>query len=416
MRYEDFIDLSYKPSKRDLVCEFILQPADGVSIGRGAGAIAAESSIGTWTEVKTEKRYVRGLAAKVFEIKGGKVRIAYPVELFEQGNIPQILSSIAGNIFGMKEIKNLRLTDLTFPAKLLKSFKGPKHGIKGIRKIFKVERPLLGTIIKPKIGLKTEDHVKVAYEAWINGIDIVKDDENLSSQSFNRFEKRLEKTFKAKEKAEKETGEKKAYMINITAETQEMLKRAKAVETIGNEYVMVDIITVGWSALQTLRNQDFELVIHAHRAGHAALTRNPEHGISMKVIAKLARIVGVDQLHVGTGLGKMFEEREEVLENCKALKEKMWKFKPVMPVASGGLHPGMIPELVNIFGKDVVLQFGGGCHGHPLGTAGGAKAIRQAVEAVEKGFELEEYAKTHRELKIALERWSSKHLFLASQI
>jgi ribulose-bisphosphate carboxylase large chain len=405
MRYEDYVDFGYKPSREDLVCEFFLEPAESSSVERAAGAVAAESSIGTWTEVKTEKKYVRKLAAKVFGIEGKRVKVAYPVELFEPGNLPQILSSVAGNVFGMKEIKSLRLVDLTIPDKLLKSFKGPKYGIKGIRKIFRIKRPLLGTIIKPKIGLRTEDHVKVAYEAWVNGIDIVKDDENLSSQSFNKFEKRLEKTFKAKEKAEKETGEKKAYMINVTAETQEMLKRAKAVERIGNEYAMVDIITVGWSALQTLRNQDFDLVIHAHRAGHAALTRNPVHGISMKVIAKLARIAGVDQLHVGTGVGKMFESKEEVLENCKALKERMWKFKPVMPVASGGLHPGHIPQLIKIFGNDFVAQAGGGIHS--LKTRIGAIAMRQALDAALEGISLEEYAKTHKELKLALEKWPS---------
>jgi len=407
VQYEDYVEIDYKPSRKDLICEFLLEPAAGVSMKRAAGAVAAESSTGTWVEVKTEKKYVRRLAAKVFEIDRERIKIAYPLELFEPGNIPQILSSIAGNIFGMKDVKNLRLVDILLPDKLLRSFKGPKYGIAGIRKILKIKRPLLGTIIKPKIGLKTEDHAKVAFEAWINGIDIVKDDENLSSQKFNKFKERLEKTFRMKEKAEKETGEKKVYMINVTTETQEMLKRAKLTEETGNEYIMVDIIIIGWSALQTLGNQDFNLVIHAHRAGHAALTRNPKHGISMKVIAKLARAAGVDQLHVGTSVGKMFERKEEVLENCKVLKERMWKFKPVMPVASGGLNPTTIPELVKIFGRDVVLQFGGGCHGHPLGTPGGAKAIRQAMEAVEKGLPLAEYAKTHEELRIALEKWSS---------
>jgi ribulose-bisphosphate carboxylase large chain len=130
-----------------------------------------------------------------------------------------------------------------------------------------------------------------------------------------------------------------------------------------------------------------------------------KHGIAMKVVAKLIRIVGLDQLHVGSVLGKMFETKEEVLENCKVLKEKMWKFKPVMPVASGGLHPGLVPKLIEIFGNDVVLQFGGGCHGHPKGTRAGAMAIRQAVEASKKGIPLEEYAKSHEELKIALEEW-----------
>lgn len=405
MKYEDYVELGYKPSKNDLICEFFVEPL-GISLKKAAGGIAAESSIGTWTETTTTKPYVEKMSAKVFEIKGNNIKIAYPVELFEPSNMSNILSSVAGNVFGLRDLKNLRLNDIHITEKLLKSFKGPKYGIQGIRKLLRVrKRPLLGTIVKPKLGLKTEDHAKVAYKAWTGGCDIVKDDENLSSQKFNRFEGRLKKTVKAKGKAERETGEKKIYMINITSETEEMLRRAKLVEDYGNEYIMVDIITAGWASIQTLRNKNFDLVLHAHRAGHAAFTKNPKHGISMKTIARLTRIVGLDQLHVGTVVGKMYETKKEVLENCTALKEKMWKFKPVMPVASGGLHPMHIPELIKIFGNDFVVQMGGGIHS--LGTLIGAKAAKQALDATIEKIELEEYAKTHKELKLALEKFRS---------
>ncbi|MEM5766222.1 MAG: type III ribulose-bisphosphate carboxylase [Candidatus Aenigmatarchaeota archaeon] len=405
MKYLDYIDLEYEPRKNDLICLFRVEPAKGISMKKAAGSIAAESSTGTWVHVKTEKPYVKKLAAKVFDIKRNLVKIAYPIDLFEPGNMPNIMSSVAGNVFGMKNLKNLRLNDIHFPEKLLKSFRGPKYGIDGIRKILKVkERPLIGTIIKPKVGLKSKDHAKIAYEAWVGGCDIVKDDENLGNQKFNKFKERLEKTLNMKEKAEKETGEKKIYMVNVTAETEEMLRRTKIVEEMGNEYVMVDIITVGWSALQTLRNHDFDLVLHGHRAGHAMMTRNPKHGISMKVLAKLNRIVGIDQLHVGA-IGKMFEEKKEVLENLEAVKEEMYKLKPVMPVASGGLSPVDIPKIFEIFGKDVVIQAGGGIHAHKLGTRAGAAAMRQTLEAILKGISLEEYIKNHKELKIALEEF-----------
>ena len=405
MKYMNYIDLSYKPDKDDLICDFFVEPL-GMSIKESAGAIASESSTGTWTETFTTKSYVRKLAAKVFEIKGNNVKIAYPAGLFELGNMPNILSSVAGNVFGLEDLKNLRLNNMLFPKKILRSFRGPKYGIDGIRKILKVKkRVLLGTIIKPKIGLRTEGHVKVAYDAWLGGCDIVKDDENLSSQSFNKFEKRIKKTLKARNKAEKITGEKKVYMANITAETNEMIKRAEFVKECGGEYIMIDIMTVGWSALQTLRNQNFNLVIHGHRAGHAALTKNPKHGISMKVIAKIARIIGIDQLHVGTGVGKMFENKKEVLENLNAVKNKLDVIKPLMPVASGGLHPRLVPEVIKIFGNDLIIQAGGGIHGHPLGTMAGARAMRQAVEATMKKINLKDYAKEHKELKLALERW-----------
>ncbi|MEM1539285.1 MAG: type III ribulose-bisphosphate carboxylase [Candidatus Bathyarchaeia archaeon] len=405
MRYVDFVDLKYEPKDDDVVCVFHIEP-EGINIEEAAGGVAAESSIGTWTELATEKEYVKELAARVFEIKGNLVKIAYPMGLFEYGNMPNLLSSVAGNIFGLRTLRNIKLLDLNLPAKLVRSFRGPKFGIGGVRNLFRVyDRPLVGTIIKPKLGLKTEDHALVAYEAWVGGCDIVKDDENLSGQSFNKFEDRVSKTLESRDKAEEETGEKKVYMVNVTAETNEMIRRAEYVLSMGGEYVMVDIITCGYAALQTLREKDFNLVIHGHRAGHAAFTKNSRHGISMRVIAKIARMIGVDQLHVGTVVGKMYETREEVKENIEALKMDMAGLKPCMPVASGGLHPGLVPALVEIFGKDVVIQAGGGIHGHRDGTVAGAKAMRQAVDAVLKGISLHEYARNHKELEAALKTW-----------
>lgn len=405
MKYLDFVNLSYKPAKTELICTFYVEP-EGISLKEAAGGVAAESSVGTWTELTTEKPYVKKLAAHVFSIEGNIAKIAYPVELFERGNMPNILSSIAGNVFGLKALKNLRLNNIELPAELLRSLKGPKFGIKGIRSLLKVpERPLVGTIIKPKLGLKTVDHAQVAYEAWSGGCDIVKDDENLSSQQFNPFKERVVKTLESRDRAEEETGERKVYMVNITAETKTMIKRAEYMVAHGGKYVMVDILTCGFSALQTLRDQDFKLVIHAHRAGHAAFTKNPKHGIAMRVIAKISRVIGVDQLHVGTVVGKMSETKQEVLENIDALKTEMPGIKQVMPVASGGLHPRLVPPLMETFGKDFIIQAGGGIHGHINGTFAGATAMRQAVDATMEGKTLKEYAKTNKELKTALKLW-----------
>jgi len=408
LRYIDFVDLKYKPAETDLICVFYVEPA-GVTLKEAAGGVAAESSVGTWTELTTVKPYTEKLAARVFSIEGNTFKIAYPIELFEPGNMPNIISSVAGNIFGLKTLKNLRLLDVELPEKLAKSFKGPKFGIDGIRKLLRIpDRPLIGTIIKPKLGLSTSDHSEVAYAAWAGGCDIVKDDENLSSQNFNPFEARIVKTLELRDKAESETGERKVYMANITAETETMLKRAEFVLSHGGEYVMVDILTCGFSALQTLRNQNFKLVIHAHRAGHAAFTKNPKHGIAMLSLVKAARVIGVDQLHVGTFIGKMFETKEEVLANLNACKMPFAGLKTVLPVASGGLHPRVVPALMAIFGKDFVIQAGGGIHGHRNGTFAGATAMRQAVEATIEGKTLEQYAKAHGELRIALETWENK--------
>ena len=405
MRYVDFVDLSYKPKTTDLICDFYVEP-EGISLKEAAGGVAAESSVGTWTELTTIKPYVEKLAARVFSITGNNFRVAYSRELFESGNMPNILSSVAGNVFGLRALKNLRLNDIHFPNELVRSFRGPKYGISGIRKLLNVHnRPFVGTIIKPKLGLKTADHAKVAYDAWVGGCDIVKDDENLSSQGFNPFNDRIEATLEMRDRAEKETGEKKVYMANITAETEEMLKRVQFVKDHGGRYIMIDILTCGFSALQTLRAHDFGLVIHAHRAGHAAFTKNPKHGISMKVIAKVVRIIGVDQLHVGTVVGKMSETQEEVSENREACTTELGGLKKVLPVASGGLYPGLVPALMKFFGNDFVIQAGGGIHGHTDGTVFGAMAMRQAVDATLQGVSLKEYAKNHKELQVALNIW-----------
>ncbi|MBW2966673.1 ribulose-bisphosphate carboxylase large subunit, partial [Candidatus Woesearchaeota archaeon] len=186
----EYINLKYKPKKHDLVCEYHVDP-NNISLVEACEHIAAESSIGTWTKIATmNKRIATKLKPKVFSInkKTREIKIAYPEELFEAGNIPQILSSIAGNIFGMKAVKNLRLQDINFPKSIIISFKGPRFGINGIRKLLKVKkRPLIGTIVKPKVGLFPKQHAQVAYNSWSGGLDIVKDDENLSSMKFNKF-------------------------------------------------------------------------------------------------------------------------------------------------------------------------------------------------------------------------------------
>jgi len=405
MRYIDFVNLKYRPKDTDLICDFYVEPLDQ-PLDVIAGGVAAESSVGTWTELTTEKPYIKEKAATVFDIQGNDIRIAYPVELFEPGNMPNILSSVAGNVFGLEDVANLRLNDITFPKELICSFKGPQYGIQGVRQVTGIQgRPLVGTIIKPKLGLVVRDHARVAYDSWLGGCDVVKDDENLSSQKFNPFEERVIETIEKRDRAESETGEKKVYLINVTAEVELMKKRAQFVEDVGGCYMMIDILTTGWSSLQTMRDAGFKLIIHAHRAGHAAFTRSHVHGINMVVLARVARLLGVDQLHVGTAVGKMAETKEEVLANKEACVEPMGDIKPVLPVASGGLHPGMVPKLVEYFGNDTVIQAGGGIHGHPDGTGKGAKALRQAVDATVAGISLEEYAKTHEELSNALTKW-----------
>ncbi|HID61081.1 MAG TPA: hypothetical protein EYP46_04390 [Hadesarchaea archaeon] len=221
------------------------------------------------------------------------------------------------------------------------------------------------------------------------------------------------------DRAERETGERKGYLINVTAETKEMLRRTKFVKELGGEHVMVDILTAGWAEVQTLRGEceGLKLAIHTHRAFHAAFTRNPKHGVSMLAVAKIARLQGVDQIHVDTSIGKLESSKAEVLALQKAITGKMVKgnerilsqywgtIKPVFPVSSGGLHPGLIPQIVSMLGRDIIVWVGGGVWGHPDGGRTGAVAVRQAIDAALNGVPLDERAKNKKELKAVLGKW-----------
>jgi ribulose-bisphosphate carboxylase large chain len=415
------LDLEYEPGEEDLVCLFKIIPSSGFPIDKVAIRVAAESSNGTWTTLKIPD-HIRALSAKVYQIDGNYVKIAYPNDLFEEGNMPQILSSIAGNIFGMKALEGLRLVDVKWPRNIIHSFKGPQFGVKGIREILKVEkRPITATVLKPKVGYYAEEHAQHGYEIWTGGVDLLKDDENLSNQKFNSFEKRLELSMKMRDKAESETGERKSYLINITAEVDEMKRRAKLVKDFNNEYVMIDILTTGWAAVQTVRNkcEDLGLAIHAHRAFHAAFDRNPNHGMSMKVLAEIARMQGVDQLHIG-GLGKLAGDKKEVYNNYikialnsneaddEVLEQNWYGMKNSLSVCSGGVHPGIIHRLMELLSTDIAVQVGGGVLGHPKGTNSGAKALRQAINAYMENVSVKEYAKNHIELEQALELWGDE--------
>lgn len=426
--YTDFVNEGYKPKKTDIVCLFYFEPAKGISIKEAAGRIASESSAGTWTTLTRMPKRIRKVMATAYDIRGHYVKIAYPLSLWDKGNMPQLLSGIAGNIFGMKALRNLRLLDVSFPSVYLKHFKGPQYGISGLRKLLKIKkRPITGAVPKPKIGFSAREHSEIAFETWMGGFDLTKDDENLTTTPFNKFEERIKLCSKMRDKAEKETGDRKSALLNITGPTHVMIKRAKMLHDLGWEYAMIDVVTAGTAAVQTLREVcgDYKLAIHAHRAMHASFDRNPRHGISMLFLAKIMRAIGVDQIHVGTVVGKLVGSRGEVTEIEKEITSRIlrgekvkhsrdtfpilpqnWgKIKPVLPVSSGGVHPGLIPDILGILGTDIGLLVSGGIHGHPKGTRAGARAAMQAIDAHMSGIKLEDYAKKHPELAQALGKW-----------
>ncbi|VVB53791.1 Ribulose bisphosphate carboxylase [uncultured archaeon] len=417
--YNEFVDLNYTPAKDDLICLYYFEPAKGITEKEAIGRIASESSAGTWTTLHDLPARVEKIKARAFELNGKYVKIAYPIDLWEPGNAPQLLSGIAGNIFGMKALRNLRLIDASFPRQYIKSFKGPGQGIEGIRSLLKIkERPITGAVPKPKIGFSAAEHADVAYETWMGGFDLVKDDENLTSTSFNRFEDRIARMAKLRDKAEKETGEQKDALLNITGETKEMIRKAKLLHDSGWRFAMIDVVTCGTASVQTMRDEcgDLGLAIHAHRAMHAAFDRNPRHGLSMYFLAKLMRLIGVDEIHSGTAIGKLVGSKKEVTQIARVLRDYKIKdgdmlsqdwgsIKPALPVSSGGLHPGLIPSVMSILGNDCTLLVSGGIHGHPKGTRSGAKAVMQAIEASMDGIDLNEFAIKNKELKQALGKW-----------
>lgn len=423
--YEEFVNKNYKPSKTDLIVLFSYEPETGISSKEAVGRIASESSTGTWTTLFKMPPSMKKLMAEDFDIDKHFVKIAYPLDLWEKGNAPQLLSGIAGNIFGMKALKNLRLIDATLPEEYIRSFKGPGLGIEGLRKYFKVyNRPLTGAVPKPKVGFSAKEHSAIAFETWMGGFDLVKDDENLTSQKFNKFDERVKLMAKLRDKAEKLTGEKKDALLNITAETKLMEKRAALLHNYDWKYAMIDVVVSGVSATQTLRDTlgDYKMAIHAHRAMHAAFDRNSKHGLTMQFLAKIMRLIGVDEIHAGTAVGKLEGTKQDIMEIADGLRKQHIKeethkhlaqnwhhVKPAFPVSSGGLHPGLVPNVLDILGNEIVLLVSGGIHGHPRGTRVGARATMQAIEAHNQGISLEEKAKKHIELREALEKWGHLH-------
>ena len=447
-----YYDPDYEPKDTDVLALFRVTPQPGVEPEEAAAAVAGESSTATWTVVWTDRltyldRY-RAKAYRVEPVPGNPEQyfawIAYDLALFEEGSIANMTSSIIGNVFGFKALRALRLEDLRIPVAYLKTFKGAPHGIPVERDMLnKYGRPLLGATVKPKLGLSGRNYGRVVYEALAGGLDFTKDDENINSQAFMRWRDRFLYAQEAVMKAEQATGERKGHYMNVTAPTvEDMYERAEFAKEIGSIIIMADL-TMGYTALQSLSNWCHKngMILHLHRAGHATFTRQKNHGINFRVLAKWMRMLGVDHIHAGTVVGKLegdpnltqgyyaiLREQHNYPDPVKGIYfEQDWAYLPaVMPVASGGIHAGQMHLLLTLFGDDVVLQFGGGTIGHPMGIQAGATANRVALEAMVKarnegrdilaeGPEILKKAAQHSPaLAMALETWGAVTFDFAS--
>ncbi len=391
-----------------LICDYRVK--SDLPIETAGSRIAEEESTGTWTRptTLTEDIYER-YGAKVVMAQGNMVRVGYPVIDFsgEFGGVPQILSIIAGNLFGLESLRGVRLQDIWIPKVITERYPGPRYGISGLRKILdRPEKPLIGTIVKPKIGLPPKEFADYVYEAGKGGLTNSKDDETLVDQDFCPLEARVSAVSEKLDLLEEE-GHPMIHAHNISTSAHEILDAADIALENGARQLMVDVFTEGFSGVQVLaEDPSVGVPLHVHRAMHGAFTRDPEHGISMPVACKLVRMVGGDSFHIGTyGTGKMHANISEELHSEKALTEEMHGIHPTIPVSSGGLHPGHMPELMAKSGNDVQIQAGGGVSGHPDGVRAGATALMQAVDAAFDGIPLREYAKSHDELRKALETW-----------
>lgn len=449
-----YLNLSLKNYKSGdyMLCVFHLVPKKGLNILQAACEVAAESSTGTNFAVKTETAFSRSMNALVYRIdlKKNLIWIAYPWRIFDRGgNIQNILTYIVGNILGMKEVIALKLLDVWFPEKMLEKYDGPSYTIDDMRKYLGVyDRPILGTIIKPKIGLNDREYADVCYNFWSGGGDFVKNDEPQADQDFCDFQKMVKNVKQAMDRAVKETGKKKVHSFNISsADFDTMIKRCEFIRNTGFEKgsyaFLIDGITAGWMAVQTLRRKYPDVFIHFHRASHGAFTRkeNPI-GFTVLVLSKFARLAGASGIHTGTaGVGKMAGSPDEdivaaheilkmianghfftqdwgrlsqkdktFLEFVKEdhhfhlVSGKEWdRVKKCCPIISGGLNPTLLKPFIEVMGNmDFITTMGAGVHAHPKGTQAGAKALVQACEAYQKKIDIHKYAKTHKELAEAI--------------
>jgi ribulose-bisphosphate carboxylase large chain len=433
----------YQPKDSDILAAFRITPQPGVPPEEAGAAVAGESSTATWTVVWTDRlTSYENYQAKCYRVEpvpgqeGQFIAyIAYDLDLFEEGSIANLTSSIIGNVFGFKALKALRLEDMRIPTHYVKTFQGPAHGIVMEREYLgKFGRPLLGATVKPKLGLSARNYGRVVYEALRGGLDFTKDDENINSQPFMRWRDRFLYCMEGVGKAQGATGEIKGHYLNVTAGTMEaMYERAEFARELGSVIIMIDL-TVGYTAIQSMAHwaRRNGVLLHLHRAGHSTYTRQKNHGVNFRVIAKWMRLAGVDHIHAGTVVGKLEGDPNSVAGYYDTLREDRTAADPVkglyfdqewaslpgcMPVASGGIHAGQMHQLLHYLDEDVILQFGGGTIGHPMGIAAGAAANRVALEAMIKARNegrdflaegpdiLRSAAKHSRELDVALSTW-----------
>jgi ribulose-bisphosphate carboxylase large chain len=397
---------------------------------KAAEVLAGEQSSGTFVPVPGETEELKErFAARVESVqlletvkepaipgatsKDGRyhramVKVSWRIENFGY-NLPVLVSTLQGNLYEITQFTGLKLMDIELPASYSDHFRGPSFGISGCRALTQVnDRPLIGTIIKPSVGLtpqQTADMVKVLAEA---GIDFVKDDELLSSSGNSSFDDRLEAVMAVINKYAHKTGKKVMYAFNISGETDEMMSHYEKIVKAGGTCAMISINSVGLSAVKKICDLG-QLAIHAHRNGWGMLTRHPLLGIDFRAYQKIWRLAGMDQLHVNGIKNKFWESDDSVVNSIEACLTPMFNHKTVLPVVSSGQWGGQAFETWRRTKTvDLLYMAGGGIMAHPMGAAAGVQALQQAWKGAVDGLTLEETAKQYPAFAESVKKFGTK--------
>lgn len=336
-----------------------------------------------------------------------EIEIAFPIANVGC-NLPTLLATIAGNLFELGEVTALRLLDIDLPPDYAAGFAGPAFGIEGTRRLAGVhERPIIGTIVKPSIGLSAAQTAELVDALCAAGIDFIKDDELLADPPYEPFDRRLAAVMPVLHRHADRLGRMPMYAINISGSMDEMLRRHDAVLRAGGTCVMVSVNWAGFAAVEHLRRHA-QLPIHGHRNGWGAFTRHPGLGFSFEAYQKLWRLAGVDHLHVNGIRSKFWEADDSVIRSARACLAPFAGLAPVMPVFSSGQWAGQAPDLYRALrSTDLMHLAGGGIIGHPDGTAAGVQSMREAWEAAAAGADLQAYAASRPSLRRALDHFSA---------
>jgi ribulose-bisphosphate carboxylase large chain len=327
-------------------------------------------------------------------------------------SLPNLMAAVAGNLFELKPFSGLKLLDITLPSAFLGSYQGPQFGVTGTRRLTGVYgRPLIGTIIKPSVGMtpdQTASQVRVLAEA---GVDFIKDDELQADGPHCPFDLRLAAVMRVLNDHADKTGKRLMYAANITGEIDQMLSRHDLIVAAGGTCAMVSINSIGLPALAVLRRHA-QMAIHGHRNGWGMFSRSHATGMSFVAYQKFWRLAGVDHLHVNGLRNKFCEDDASVIASARECLTPMFpapnKGCEIMPVFSSGQSAHQVPDTFAALGSmDLIYACGGGILAHPGGPAAGVRSLHQAWEAAAAGIPMAEHARNHAELREALEAFAA---------